>query len=66
MSTRLLTKEQLSDALGVSTHTIYKWVARNEVPFIKLPGGQLRFDEKRIEMWLKVRSAAAFVGGVKV
>jgi excisionase family DNA binding protein len=41
-SLRLLTPKELGAALQVSVGTIYYWVCRNEIPFIKV-GRHLRF-----------------------
>jgi excisionase family DNA binding protein len=39
----LLTPRELSDALKVPIATVYYWVSRNEVPFLKV-GRHLRFN----------------------
>lgn len=38
---------------GYSKNSIYKMTSRNEIPFIKRPGGRkLFFSKKRLEIWL--------------
>jgi len=39
----LLTAAELSEWLRVKKNTIYIWVSRREVPFVKLPGNTTRF-----------------------
>lgn len=43
----LLTVDELSLFLKVSTHTIYYWVSRQEIPVLRL-GKHLRFDRERV------------------
>lgn len=52
---RLLTVDELSDKLRVSRSTVYRWVHYDFVPYIKI-GGAVRFDEKRVETWLRARA----------
>lgn len=56
---QLLTIRELSDNLKISTSTIYHWVANNKIPFVKMPGGDLRFDEKKIQSWIEQRTIKA-------
>jgi excisionase family DNA binding protein len=42
----------LSLYLNVSVSTIYKWTAKNEIPFTKVRGG-LRFNKDEIDRWLQ-------------
>jgi len=44
MDSQLLTIDELSAYLKISRFTIYDWVYRKKVPFIKL-GRHLRFQE---------------------
>ena len=39
----LLNAKQIAEALSVSVDTIYYWVSRNEIPFLKV-GRHLRFS----------------------
>lgn len=54
MST-LITIKQLSEKINVPLKTLYKWVGEEKIPVVRLPNG-LRFDEKKIELWLESRS----------
>jgi len=51
---------ELAEYLGVSTHTIYRRVARGEIPFERLGGGQtsLIFDLDDIEALLRAHGSA--------
>lgn len=51
----LLTAAELSEWLRVKRNTIYIWVSRREVPFVKLPGNTTRFPREAIEKWLRKR-----------
>ena len=53
----LLTAEQLAKIFGVRRKTLYVWVARREIPFVKLPGNTTRFPEKQVRAWLERRSS---------
>jgi len=42
-----------SELTGYSKHTIWKLTSRNEIPFIKRPGGRkLFFSKKALETWI--------------
>jgi len=47
---KLLDINQLSEMLSVKKKTIYDWVHKGFIPYIKL-GKLLRFDPKDIEKW---------------
>ena len=53
---RLLTAREIAQRLGVSAETVLRWARRGEVPFIRLPGGAIRFREDEIEEWLEERA----------
>jgi excisionase family DNA binding protein len=55
--TQLLTTKDLAELMQVKLRTIYRWVEKNKVPFIKLPGGDIRFDPDKIDNWLRMRTA---------
>ncbi len=55
---KLLKPAELSDHLGVPKPTIYSWVRRGDIPFVKL-GGLVRFDPGEIHDWLKERKHPA-------
>jgi len=52
----LLTVKQLSEQLGYSDCTIYRMVARQELPCIRLKGRDVRFKQPDIDVWLENRS----------
>lgn len=56
MTNRLLTARALAEQLDVSAETVLRWVRRQELPSIHLPGGGVRFREQEIERWLEERA----------
>jgi excisionase family DNA binding protein len=52
----LLTIPQLAKKINLKPRTIKSWVEKRTIPFIKLPGGDIRFDPEYIENWLKIRT----------
>jgi excisionase family DNA binding protein len=50
---RLLTVTEVADWLGVSTKTVVRWTRNGKLPFVKLPGGRLRYDPAEIQMWIE-------------
>lgn len=57
MTDEFLTAEDLSKLLRIHKNTLYSWVTRREIPFVKLPGDTTRFSREAIEKWLEKRSA---------
>ena len=55
---KLMDISQLSEMLNVKKKTIYDWVHKRQIPYIKL-GHLLRFDPNDIEKWLKSRRQKA-------
>lgn len=51
----LLTIEGLAQRLLVSKNTIYSWVSRKRIPYIKL-GRLIRFSWKEIQAWMEKNS----------
>ncbi|HMQ11010.1 MAG TPA: helix-turn-helix domain-containing protein [Oligoflexia bacterium] len=45
--------EKLSQFLSVKKSTLYAWVSRNEIPFIRISSRCVRFDFNQIKAWLK-------------
>ena len=43
---------QIAEILGVSVRTIYDWVYKRKIPFIKV-GRLVRFDPDEISEWMK-------------
>lgn len=50
----LIGPEEAAKALGVAVPTVYTWVTRRKIPFVKV-GGSLRFRPSALEAWLKNR-----------
>ncbi len=48
----LLTSEQLSEILGVSTKTLNNWRYKGLIPYAKI-NGLVRYDEEQIQEWIK-------------
>lgn len=44
----LLTINEVAEMLKISVSTLYRWVNKREIPFVKL-GGKLRFNEDEIK-----------------
>ena len=51
---RLITVKELADRLKISTATVYDWVYRKIIPYIKV-GRLVRFEIEAIEKWLSER-----------
>jgi len=49
--------DQLAQKINVKPKTIYDWVHRRQIPYLKL-GRLLRFDPIEIDKWIKKRSRA--------
>ena len=54
---RLLTSDQVAARLAISKATVYRLVATNDMPAIRLGGAghSLRVDEADLERWLRDR-----------
>jgi predicted DNA-binding transcriptional regulator AlpA len=52
----LLTTKEMSWFLRISTATIDKYRRRGLIPYIKLPNGQVRFEQKKIMRWIDEKS----------
>jgi len=52
----LLTTKEMSLFLRVSTTTIGKYRKRGLIPYIKLPNGQVRYEQKKIMKWIDEKS----------
>ena len=55
----LLTYSQLSERLSVPVGTLYAWVMKNRIPYIRLSVRVVRFDEAEIDAWLAAQSSSA-------
>ncbi|MBS1983137.1 MAG: helix-turn-helix domain-containing protein [Bdellovibrionales bacterium] len=52
----LLTPNELADALKVSVNTVYYWISRSEVPYIKV-GRHLRFVLKNVLAYFEAQTS---------
>jgi excisionase family DNA binding protein len=48
----LIGPEEAAKALGIELATIYTWVTRRKIPFVKV-GGALRFRPSALKDWLR-------------
>ncbi len=48
---KLLSVEELADALGFAPQTIRNWVAQRQIPFVRI-GGKTKFQRRSIAAWL--------------
>jgi len=54
----LISPEELAAALKVSRVTVYQWVRRGVIPFLKIEA-LIRFDPTEIQEWLESKRQAA-------
>jgi excisionase family DNA binding protein len=50
----LIGPAETAKALGIELATVYTWVTRRKIPFIKV-GGALRFRPSALQDWLRQR-----------
>jgi excisionase family DNA binding protein len=55
MTDRLLTVPEVADYLRVKPRTVYQWVWRRRIPFVKA-GATVRFRRAEIDDWLARRN----------
>ncbi|MBY0405736.1 MAG: helix-turn-helix domain-containing protein [Cyanobacteria bacterium] len=53
LSSNLLTLEELSQFLKISTRTVYRMLENNELPFALKIKGSWRFKRSDVEAWLE-------------
>lgn len=51
----LLTINDVSQILKISVSTIYRWVHKKKIPYIKL-GGKVRFSDSELQQFIKKNS----------
>ena len=45
---------ECAEYLGISEHTLYQYVSKRTIPFIKIPNSNLvRFDIEAIDAWMR-------------
>lgn len=54
-SKMLLTINDVSQILKISVSTLYRWVHKKEIPYIKL-GGKVRFSDSELQQFIKNNS----------
>lgn len=54
--TQLLNISELSEKIGFSKVTIYKWAKANKIPHVRMPGNDIRFNTQKIEEWIELRT----------
>ena len=52
----LISVQQLSEKINFTPMTIYRWVKDRRIPFVKMPGNDIRFDKAMIENWIENRT----------
>ena len=57
MKKRFLNIEDCAEFLGLSKGTLYVWVCRRKIPYLKV-GRLVKFDLEAIEKWIKENSVA--------
>jgi excisionase family DNA binding protein len=56
---RLLTAEEVGQALGIKPSTVSKWVFEKKIPYVKFGPGKksiVMFNPKRLNEWVKENS----------
>lgn len=54
--TELISVEELADKIKFNKYTIYRWVKERKIPYVKMPGNDIRFNTVKIENWLENRT----------
>lgn len=52
----LISVQQLSEKINFAPMTIYRWVKDRRIPFVKMPGRDIRFDKEKIDQWIENRT----------
>jgi excisionase family DNA binding protein len=52
---KMLTYQEVAARLSLPKGTIYSMVSRHELPFTRLGKKIVRFDEERLEAWIRER-----------
>ena len=58
---RYLGIDEFSKYMGVTKGTLYVWVCRRKIPYLKV-GKLVKFDIRRIDSWLKERQVNEIKG----
>jgi len=49
----LLSEKEVAQVLNVNPRTVRRWRSDGLIPFLKLPGGRIRFNPNTIQIWLQ-------------
>lgn len=47
-----MTVAQLAEFLQINPYSVYRMVRNKRIPYLKVPGAGIRFDQKEVELWL--------------
>jgi excisionase family DNA binding protein len=50
-----LTYKEVAELLNVKVGTVYSWVARSEIPHVRLGRRVVRFPREQVQQWLAAR-----------
>jgi excisionase family DNA binding protein len=50
---KYLTINGLAVYLKISKPTVYKWMAENKIPYIRINKRVIRFDKEKVDMWVE-------------
>ena len=53
---QLITARSVAEQLDVSSEAVLRWTRKGELPAVKLPSGQIRYDEDELAAWIKSRA----------
>jgi len=56
---QLLTVKELAEMLRCSKYQIYRLTSQRLIPFLRVAGGNLRFDPDEIDAWLEKQKVPA-------
>ncbi len=59
MERRFIGVVELADYLGLTKGTVYVWVCRRKIPYVKV-GRLVKFDLHKIEKWLEETSTKVY------
>jgi excisionase family DNA binding protein len=63
--TRLITDSEVGELLRLSSRQVEKLAKRGEIPSIRLPDNEIRFDPDEIRRYIESRKQPATDGGAK-
>ena len=61
---KLLSPEEICQALGIEKSTLYSWTSKGLIPYVKV-NGLLRFRESEVERWLKLKERGVIISRVE-